>query len=421
MDKRFLYATGWLLAAALVGAACFGGDDDEEDTLPGELEVIAEGEPSEPEVVTEAVAESEPEPAAGEQPADEPEAQAETETEPVTGADRELLAYGESARGSIDEVEEEQQFRFNGEAGDLVRIAVDGKGGMDPIVTLLEPNRTEIAVDDDGGPGRDALLIATLPTSGLQVVRVGAFSADPSSLGDFVISVERLPIDPDDEPSGLTFGGAVAGVLGAPGDEDEFRFDGLAGQSVIIRADGVVGTDTLLELFNPDGSWLAADDDLGHGLDAELTVTLLSSGPHLVRVSAAGNRIGPYVLSLNVAETPEAPDADVAETVEGVAITYLAALQAEDANTLRALAGPELLEIWGWESAADVTLDFARMFRPAGTVSGSSSQLPDERARVFLDLALAEGSHIIRFDLINVDGQWRVDHWKDITPISASG
>ena len=151
-----------LATVALV--ACGGGDDNGDE--PAEQTPMEGQTPVEQTPVEQtSTMETDPEPIADEPPPAE---------ESVPDAERELLAYGDSLEGELTAAGEERQFRFEGAENDLVRITVDGKDGMDPILTLLEPNRTEIAINDDlSTSNRDSLIIARLPTAGLQVVRVG--------------------------------------------------------------------------------------------------------------------------------------------------------------------------------------------------------------------------------------------------------
>ena len=385
------------LAAAALGLTACGGGGDEEEPAPVEQAAPLEQQ----------VPESEPEPLP-EEPTAEPEPEA---APPEPDPDRGLLAYGESLEASLETVGEERQFRFEGSEQDLVRIVIDGKDGMDPIVTLLEPNRTEIVTNDDiSSSNRDSLIVARLPSSGLQVVRVSAFE---ESIGRFVISVELVPPDDDDDSRVLVIGDRWQGVLGEPGDVDVFEFAGDADQFVRIRVDGATGTDTLAEVFGPDGTFLFRDDDSGHALDAEIVFALPQTGAYRVDVTSVGNRIGAYEFSVDLAgDTPAALLSDI-EALEAVAVTYLAALQGGDALTLFALAGPEALDIWGWESPEDVSasLDKVQSVGVFGETVEFTSTIEGARGRVsiVLDVPGEDEAQTLRFDLANVNGQWLVD------------
>ncbi len=400
-----LSALATAVAVALV--ACGGGDagdgDDGTGGEPVNQAPIEEQAPVEPVPV-------EPAPAPEDEPAVEEAPPVEEEPVVVPDAEREVLVYGDSLEGEITVAGEERQFRFDGTENDLVRIIVDGKDGMDPIATLLEPNRTEIAANDDlGTSNRDSLIIARLPTTGLQVIRVGAYG---ESIGRYVVRLELLPEDDDADDRILRLGDAWAGTFWAPGDIDTFEFAGTAGQTVRVRVDGAIGVDTKMELFTPDGNFLTSDDDSGHGLDAEIALELPVTGAYRVQASAVGNRIGEYTFSAEELGEPTPGLASDLEAIEAVGLTYLAALQGADSLALFALAGPEALAIRGWESPEDVSRDIDKLqsIGLAGTQGEITSVIEEERGRVAIELDTGGTEpDTVRFDLTNVNGQWLVD------------
>ena len=412
IERPALVVLGLLVTAALAVTACGGG---KEETPPPAPEVIEPTPTDEPAVVEEAPPL---------QPLPEPEPPAPVAPEPGTVADRELLAYGDSQPGAITTAGGELQYRFSGEVGDLVRISVDGKEGMDPVVTLSEPNRTEIASNDDVGAfNTDALVIARLPSAGLQVVRVTAFE---ELVGTFVITIERLPTDSDNDSASLNPGNSGRGQIGEPGDIDEFRFAGDEGQHLVIVADGEIGVDMFLQVFGPDGSFVLADDDSGHGLDAELDVVLPVTGGYRAEVTAVGNRIGAYTFTIALAEEPLPPTPEDQTAMEAVALQYLSALQNGDALLLYGLAGPEARVLWGWESAADVERSVARLqeIGVLGTPGLTTIRLRGQYAQAAVELTPPEATQPDRliFDLINVSGQWLVDAVARLAaPAASSG
>ena len=216
MSQRVSLLSALFLSATLVLAAC-GGGDGEPSPAPATTEPAAgapaAAEQEEPAPPTDAEAD------AAETDAAPAQAQAQTTTPPE---ERELLAYGEVVEATVESVDEARQFRFEGQEGDLVRIFVDGKDGMDPVTSLLEPNRTLILANDDiSQANRDSQIIGRLPSSGLQVIRVNAF--DGASAGRFELRVSLLPEDPDAEDgTRLGVGDTVDGVLGEPDDTDFF-------------------------------------------------------------------------------------------------------------------------------------------------------------------------------------------------------
>ena len=362
-------------------------------------------------------------------PAEEEAAEAETEAAPEPALPANHLVYGSEIRSSVITPDEPAQFRFQGAEGDLVRIRVDGLATMDPVVTLLEPNRTEIRTNDDESiANRDSLLITTLPSEGLQVIRVVPY--DSLSGGEFIVSVELLPAEATDDSRILSIGESVQARLHHPGDIDTFEFAGEAGQVVRIRADGEIGADTFIEVFDPEGGFLAINDDSGHGLDAELALELAVSGRYRVDVFPAvvgrpggeRHRIGDYVFSVVV--LPEAVEAsgETATALAGLALTYLDAVQTGDAVSIFGLAGPEKISQTGWKNAEDVLRDLSdeQDVVTAGALGQARAEVEGDRARVYVGVTVPGTDTVltVRVDAININGQWLVDFVERFIPIA---
>ena len=203
-----------------------------------------------------------------------------------------------------------------------------------------------------------------------------------------------------------------------------FEFLGEEGQTLRINVDGAIGVDTWVQLSTADGIVLQENDDGGHALDAELRVTLPEAGLYQLAVRAIDNKMGAYRLS--IAEVSGAAETDplTQTAVEAVALTYLSALQDGDSLILLDLAGPEALNIWGWETRDDVTRDVEKLqsIGVGGTAGPMQTQVEAERALTTVGLTNSAGEIIrqLRFDLTSVDGQWRVDYVQDV-PLPEDG
>ena len=344
--------------------------------------------------------------------------QAEPTDEPASDADRDTLNDGERFSSSIGPDETEKQFKFQAATGAWLRIFVDGKGGMDPIVTLLQPDGTEIAVNDDlSTTNRDSLLIAQVPVEGLQLIRVQPF--DSNSLGDFIIEVQTLTIGNDDDNAIMAVGASTDGRLNTPGDVDVFEFQAEEGQQVFVLVDGDTGVDVFAQVFQPDGNLLQIDDDGGHGLDSEIYFTADAAGLWRVEVWPASNKagqrqlIGAYRITVEDGLPTSAVNEAVASDLAGAALTFLQALRDGDSATILALAGPEALTIWGWDDAGDVGRDIRKIqsIDLGGEILQSVSYgdvLHPARGRVYFQFSETDW---MRFELIQLGGHWLVDDW----------
>src|SRR5262249_53119182 len=97
----------------------------------------------------------------------------------------------------------------------------------------------------------------------------------------------------------LSIGGSQTGLSNAPGDDDWFRVDLVAGQSYVFTAAGFEGADgpalidPYLELYNSAGLLTSIDDDAGPGRDAMLRFTATQSGTYYLNARAWEPETGP--------------------------------------------------------------------------------------------------------------------------------
>ncbi|MCY3923738.1 MAG: hypothetical protein OXG27_15275 [Chloroflexi bacterium] len=394
---------------------------EEQDAQPidaAEQDAVAQPQ----EQAVEAAAEAEPtaqEQQAQPEPSEEETTQqAEQTDEPVSDPDREVLVEGELFASSISPDQTERTFRFQAATGAWLRIFVDGKAGMDPVVTWLQPDGTEVAVNDDlSTTNRDSLIIAQVPVEGLQFIRVQPY--DSNSLGDFIIQVQTLTVGADDDNAIIALGSSADGRLDLPGDVDVFEFQAEAGQQVFVLVDGDTGVDVFAQVFRPDGNLLQIDDDGGHGLDAEVYFTADEAGLWRVEVWPASNKagqrqlIGAYRITAEEGLPTSAVNEAVASDLAAAALTFLQALRDGDSATILALAGPEALTIWGWDDSGDVGRDIQKIqsIDLGGEILQSVSYgdvLHPARGRVYFQLSESDW---MRFELIQLAGHWLVDDW----------
>ncbi len=92
------------------------------------------------------------------------------------------IAYGQTVSGELTDLEMEQDWRFEGSAGDVVTIYAPGVNNLDTYLELYAPNGELLAEDDDSGRTRVdwAALIQgyRLPTTGTYRINVWAWTPD---------------------------------------------------------------------------------------------------------------------------------------------------------------------------------------------------------------------------------------------------
>ncbi len=105
----------------------------------------------------------------------------------------------------------------------------------------------------------------------------------------------------------LEQGARASGTITGDDPQDAYRFEGRAGDQVVITAQATSGDlDTMLALLGPDGALLAENDDIEPQIvtDSRITATLPIEGPYVIVVTrfleAEGFSSGDYDLTLAV-------------------------------------------------------------------------------------------------------------------------
>jgi hypothetical protein len=90
-----------------------------------------------------------------------------------------VLRYGEYARNVINTRIHRWTYVFDAARGDLVSISVEAlDGDLDPYVILRDFDGNELATDDDGGGGLDALLQYPVYEGGRYIIEVTRFGGE---------------------------------------------------------------------------------------------------------------------------------------------------------------------------------------------------------------------------------------------------
>lgn len=242
------------------------------------------------------------------------------------------MATGDTVKGAIspgdpetDEGSRYDAYVFTARAGERFAISLQSEA-FDPMVAVGRGGSTpfdELARNDDAPTGGlNSYLTFTAPADGDYLIWVAPV-ADRD--GDYTLALQTAPA-PAEQP--IAIGDTVAGELtaesplsdaGAPADS--YRFDGTAGQRVLIEMSSD-DFDTYLELFAQRAGGresLAADDDGGaEGTDSRLVATLPETGAYLIEARAFASGEGDYVLTLSEpAPEPEPARLDFGQTVQG--------------------------------------------------------------------------------------------------------
>jgi Ca2+-binding RTX toxin-like protein len=229
------------------------------------------------------------------------------DTIPANTTTTEVLSVPGSRSSTIDTIGDFDFFRVTLEAGFTYTFACNNAGGggglTDPSLALYDAAGTLITLDDDSGPGFNALITYTAPTSG--VYYLGA-NGIPTSTGNYVLTAAIVG-GPDSIPgdatttSTLTIDGpAAASAIDLAGDQDWYAITLVAGESYSFSLTGQGGTpltDAFLSLYSASGQLLSVDDDGGAGLSSLMQYTATASGTYYLSAGGWETTVGGYSVS----------------------------------------------------------------------------------------------------------------------------
>jgi hypothetical protein len=172
-------------------------------------------------------------------------------------------------------------------AGDVISVAVDGTGGgLDPLVEIVAPDGSLLAVDDNSGGGTAAFISsANIPFSGRYLLRVA--SVGSRAAGSYTLVWRYLQVAPTFTPPPVRIPLLVYADEVPNNVYQSYPFYGVAGMTVEIRVTAAEGSslDPVVALLDAQGMVLAEADDGPTDLNPVLVTTLPADGTYIVRVN----------------------------------------------------------------------------------------------------------------------------------------
>lgn len=282
-----------LILGGAVGAfLLLGGDDDpvavSTPTATPTAADTAEPTPTAAATATETPAPT-PEPTAT-MPAPPPTPDASpTAPPPQPAAPGSSMDMGEGLTGEITPAALEQDYFFDGLAGEeivLTMTALDDS--LDPVLTLFGPDGAELARNDDDFDlpnSTDSRITFQLPVDGEYRVQASSFA---ETTGRFQLTLEFPSVLSDTD------------TLSAATPEILYDYDGVAGETIIINmrtTDDV--SDPLVRVLDPSGNEIGRDDDGGGFPNARLQLTLPVDGTYTIIAGVFSERYGAYEITLS--------------------------------------------------------------------------------------------------------------------------
>ena len=98
----------------------------------------------------------------------------------------------------------------------------------------------------------------------------------------------------------------VQGTIATSGQECVYTFEGTSGDFVVLTMERLDGDlDPFVELYGPDGSWLASNDDVVSGnLNSQLVYALEQSGTYQVVAKSFGSQVGSFTVKMEQGQSP---------------------------------------------------------------------------------------------------------------------
>lgn len=216
-----------------------------------------------------------------------------------------VIVYGDTVQGAIDDLNPTQVYTFDAAANDRVRITMKADSGstLDCYLELQDAGGTVLEANDDINPGvvRDSQITIELPAAGTYTLIASRYvgtDADPTT-GSFSLNLELLtgPVTggTSTEIIPISYGQTEVGEINDQQYIVFYTFDGTAGDVVTIELDNVSGNlDSVLHLYSAVGNqWteIANNDDspTGGTYEASLSdIILPQTGKYLVAVNRYG-------------------------------------------------------------------------------------------------------------------------------------
>lgn len=203
------------------------------------------------------------------------------------------LRPGISGRGQLDDNRHRRYYQFAGQADERVRIHMLRAGGtLDPLLLLHDSRGRELAGDDDGGGGKNALIEDfRLPADGLYTIVATRFEgAEGDSAGHYRLELMLPELVLAELPPGtqlVNWNEPTASAINDASPAQFFAFQGGAGDLVTITMDRRGGTlDAVLHLLDREQNLLVSDDDSGAGQNARIgDFALPADGIYLLRAT----------------------------------------------------------------------------------------------------------------------------------------
>jgi curved DNA-binding protein CbpA len=206
------------------------------------------------------------------------------------------ITYGQAVAGTIAVAGDFKDWKFSGQAGDIITIHIVqyGSASLEPNILLLDSSGIQISSGDLQYPYQDTWIKNyKLASSGTYTIRaVGYYS----TTGGYTLNLDLKA------PTGsMTYGQSVTGQIEFSGDYENWKFSGQAGDIITIHIiqNGSASLEPNIQLFDSSGTQISSGDLQYPYKDTSIkSFKLTFSGTYTIRAVGYYNTIGSFQLTL---------------------------------------------------------------------------------------------------------------------------
>jgi hypothetical protein len=214
------------------------------------------------------------------------------------------LEIGMAAQGEMDYVGDRDFFRFEATEGEYYDIEVTLGTLQDSVLDLYDADGTWLAGNDDYGDSTASRLTWQSPGTGNYHVEVTSFG---TGTGTYTLTITISDITDDhpnstDNATPVELDVGTQGELEYPDDLDFFTFEATGGEFYELGV--TLGTlqDSVLDLFDADGTWLDGNDDYGDSTASRLIWHAPDTGTYHIQVTSFDTGTGTYTLTITISD-----------------------------------------------------------------------------------------------------------------------
>lgn len=242
----------------------------------------------------------------------------------------ETIEYTQTVEGEFADAVTSMDYRFSGQAGDIVEISLSSED-FDSRLTLLDAEGSELTSNDDSMGSRNSLIAPyPLPETGSYIIRASSFGGGETGSYTLTVNKTELVAISDDE--------SVEVDLEARTGMNYFSFEGETGDLITLAVAGADIGSTNLILRDPSGYDLYPEYGDVLSEDAEFSESqyqqVLSESGMFIVVLHAEAEDAEEAVTITLTRTPPSSLDESAQTLEFTTSTRAAVFAGSAGETV---------------------------------------------------------------------------------------